>query len=337
MLNYRSEAPALVREFLNFYETQNYSVRTIDEYYLDLRVFFRFMKIQKHALTDPDIPFEEIPIRDIDLAFIEDITRLDIYDYLDYMRRDRELDAQGDVGLEASSLSRKLATLRAFFKFLVVHKEVLDSNPTDGIPTPRLKKSIPHYLTEDECYRLLSAVGGRHAERDYCILIFFLNCGMRVSELVGINLPDIQGETLRLRGKGNKERIVYLNEACLDALQKYLAVRNDEKVPQKDKNALFLTQKSSRMSVDAVQDMLDKYLTKSGLDPKLYSPHKLRHTAATLMLQNGVDVRTLQEVLGHANLSTTQIYTHIDNEGLRTAALANPLGKVKKDLPDSNS
>jgi site-specific recombinase XerD len=330
MLNYRSEAPALVREFLNFYETQNYSVNTIDEYYLDLRVFFRFMKIQKQAIIDPELPFDEIPIRDVDLHFIQSITRLDIYDYLDYMRRDRELDDQGDVGMAASSLSRKLATLRAFFKFLVVDKELLSVNPTDGIPTPRLKKALPHYLTEDEALRLLSSVEGRHAERDYCILIFFLNCGMRVSELVGINLPDIQGETLRLRGKGNKERIVYLNEACLTALREYLVVRNDEKVPTKDKNALFLTQKSTRMSVDAVQDMLNKYLQKSGLDPKLYSPHKLRHTAATLMLQNGVDIRTLQELLGHANLSTTQIYTHIDNEGLRTAALANPLSKVKK-------
>lgn len=330
MLNYRLEAPALVREFLNFYETQNYSVNTIDEYYLDLRVFFRFMKIQKQKV-DPEVPFEEIPIRDVDLDFIRSISRLDIYDYLDYMRRDRELDANGEVGMEATSLSRKLSTLRAFFKFLVVDKEVLTGNPTDGVPTPRLKKTLPHYLTVEECYRLLSSVGGRYAERDYCILIFFLNCGMRVSELVGINLPDIQGDTLRLRGKGNKERIVYLNEACKRALQDYLAVRNDEKVPQKDKNALFLSQKSARMSVDAVQFMLNKYLLKSGLDPKLYSPHKLRHTAATLMLQNGVDIRTLQEVLGHANLNTTQIYTHIDNEGLRTAAQANPLGKLKKE------
>ncbi len=333
MLNYRQEAPELVREFLNFYETQNYSINTIDEYYLDLRVFFRFMKIQKQAV-DADVPFEEIPIKDIRLDFIRDISRLDIYDYLDYMRRDRVLNSDGSVGMSASSLSRKLSTLRAFFKFLVVDKEVLTVNPTDGVPTPRLKKTLPHYLTVEECYRLLSSVSGRHAERDYCILILFLNCGMRVSELVGINLPDIQGETLRLRGKGGKERMVYLNEACQRAIRDYLPVRNDKSVPQKDKNALFLTQKSSRMSVDAVQDMLDKYLMKSGLDPKLYSPHKLRHTAATLMLQNGVDIRTLQEVLGHANLNTTQIYTHIDNEGLRTASLANPLAKLKKeDLP----
>lgn len=329
MINYRYEAPELVREFLNFYETQNYSINTVNEYYLDLRVFFRFMELQKQAV-DADVPFDEISIRHIDLDFIKSITRLDIYDYLDFMRRDREWDDRGDTGLEASSLSRKLATLRSFFKFLVIDKELLSVNPTDGVPTPRLKKSLPHYLTLDECYRLLAAVDGRHQERDYCILVLFLNCGMRVSELVGIELSDIQGEVLRLRGKGNKERIVYLNNACLHALDDYLIKRNADKATPKDKNALFLSQKGSRMSVDAVQQMLNKYLLKAGLDPKLYSPHKLRHTAATLMLQNGVDIRTLQELLGHANLSTTQIYTHIDNEGLRIAAQANPLGKLKK-------
>ncbi len=329
MLNYRSEAPPLVREFLNFYETQNYSMNTINEYYLDLRVFLRFIKLQRETI-DPEIPFDEIPIRDIDIGFLASISRLDIYDYLDYMRRDREWNQNKESGLSASSLSRKLATLRSFFKFLVIDKELLSVNPTDGVPTPRLKKSLPHFLTLEECYRLLSAVEGRHAERDYCILVFFLNCGMRISELVGIDLPDIQGEVLRLRGKGNKERIVYLNEACLHALSDYLVVRNDKNTTKKDKNALFLSQKSSRISADAVQEMLYKNLLKAGLDPKVYSPHKLRHTAATLMLQNGVDIRTLQEVLGHANLSTTQIYTHIDNEGLRIAAKANPLGHVKK-------
>lgn len=329
MINYRYEAPELVREFLNFYETQNYSISTVNEYYLDLRVFFRFMKIQKQVVG-ADVPFEDITIRDIDLDFIKTISRLDIYDYLDFMRREREWDDYGDIGLEASSLSRKLATLRSFFKYLVIDKECLSINPTDGVPTPRLKKSLPHFLTLEECYRLLGAVDGRHQERDYCILVLFLNCGMRVSELVGIDLSDIQGETLRLRGKGNKERIVYLNEACNHAINDYLVVRNPEKAIPKDKNALFLSQKGSRISVDAVQAMLNKCLLKAGLDPKLYSPHKLRHTAATLMLQNGVDIRTLQEVLGHANLSTTQIYTHIDNEGLRIAAQANPLSKLKK-------
>ncbi len=318
-----------VREFLNFYETQNYSMRTIDEYYLDLRTFFRFMKLQKNVAPS-DVPFDEIPIRDIDMEFIRGIARIDIYDYLDYMRRDREWDNGREIGLSASSLSRKLATLRSFFKFLVVDRELLSVNPTDGIPTPRLKKALPHYLTLEECYRLLSAVDGRHQQRDYCILILFLNCGMRVSELVGINLSDIQGEVLRLRGKGNKERIIYLNDACLQAIQEYLPFRSDKNVANKDKQALFLSQKCSRLSVDAVQSMLNRYLLKAGLDPSLYSPHKLRHTAATLMLQNGVDIRTLQELLGHANLSTTQIYTHIDNEGLRIAARANPLGKPKR-------
>ncbi len=334
MLNYREEAPPLVREFLNFYQTQNYSVNTVNEYYLDLRVFFRYMKLAKKRIGN-EVPFDEIPIRDIDLVFISEITRLDIYDFLDYMRRERDCPNGNGCGLEATSVSRKLATLRSFFKFLTVDKELLATNPTDGVPTPRIKKALPHYLTLDECYRLLRAVDGRHAARDYCILVLFLNCGMRISELVNINIPDIQGEVLRLRGKGNKERIVYLNPACLHAIEEYLVFRNTKSLNGKDKNALFLSQKSARISVDAVQEMLTKYLLKAGLDPSLYSPHKLRHTAATLMLQNGVDIRTLQEVLGHANLSTTQIYTHIDNEGLRVAAKANPLANVT--IPKNNT
>jgi site-specific recombinase XerD len=312
-------------------ETENHSPKTIDEYFLDLRMFFRFMKIQKQQVSE-DVPFDEIPIHDIDLAFVKEITRTDIYDFFSYLNRDRESHPErGEVGLEASSRSRKLATLRSFFDFLVVKREYLTTNPVSGIPSPRLRKGLPRYLTEEECYRLLSAVDGRYAARDYCILVLFLNCGMRVSELVGINLLDIQGDTLRLLGKGNKERVVYLNQACLSAIRDYLAVRNDSNASEKDKNALFLSQKNGRMSVDAVQRMLNKYLLKAGLDPKLYSPHKLRHTAATLMLKNGVDVRTLQELLGHANLNTTQIYTHIDNSELRIAAEANPLSNLKKE------
>lgn len=331
-INYRLEAPPILKEFLMFHEeTENHSQRTVDEYFLDLRMFFRFMKIQKQ-LIESDIPFDEISIRDITLDFVKSITRSDIYDFLSYLNRDREVRPDsGEVGLEASSRSRKLATLRSFYDYLVVKREYMTSNPVAGIPSPRLQKSLPRYLTEDECYRLLAAVDGRYAQRDYCILIFFLNCGMRVSELVGINLLDIQGDALRLLGKGNKERIVYLNDACLSALRDYLVVRNTNNTPDKAKNALFLSQKGGRMSVDAVQRMLNKYLLKAGLDPSLYSPHKLRHTAATLMLKTGVDVRTLQELLGHANLNTTQIYTHIDNEGLRVAAEANPLSKLKKE------
>jgi site-specific recombinase XerD len=197
------------------------------------------------------------------------------------------------------------------------------------LDSPRLKKALPRYLDLDESIQLLDSVEGANQERDYCILTLFLNCGLRISELIGLNLKDIQGDQLRVLGKGNKERVVFLNDACQQAIASWLEVRSARGAA--DPNALFLSSQSrKRISKSAVEKLVKKHLTVAGLDSSQYSPHKLRHTAATLMLQNGVDVRTLQEVLGHDNLNTTQIYTHVDNENLRTAAKANPLGQVKK-------
>ena len=185
-------------------------------------------------------------------------------------------------------------------------------------------------FTATDAVKLLDAVRGPYAERDFCILLLLLSCGMRVSELAGLNLKDINGETVRVLGKGNKERILYLNPACQQAIRDYLLVRDGTNVQPKDQDALFLSRNHRRISVDSIQILVKRTCSAAGLDPERYSPHKLRHTAATLMLQNGVDVRTLQEVLGHESLNTTQIYTHIDNEGLRTAARANPIGRYKK-------
>lgn len=193
--------------------------------------------------------------------------------------------------------------------------------------SPKLKKTLPKYLTLDESLELLNSVDGANSERDYCILTLFLNCGLRISELIGLNLNDIQDDALRVLGKGNKVRIVYLNDACKDALEQYLAVRRP--IGGKDQNALFLSARDQRISRSNVHALVKKRLSQAGLDSAQYSSHKLRHTAATLMLQNGVDVKAVQEVLGHEHLNTTEIYTHIDNEALRVAARANPLGKVK--------
>ena len=189
------------------------------------------------------------------------------------------------------------------------------------------KKSLPKNLTLDESVHLLEAVDGQNRERDYCILTLFLNCGLRISELCGLNLTDIQGEAMRVLGKGNKVRIVYLNDACKDALSAYLAVRRP--IVGRDQNALFLSSRNERISKSTVHALVKKHISAAGLDATQYSSHKLRHTAATLMLQNGVDVRAVQEVLGHDHLNTTEIYTHIDNEALRVAAKANPLSHVK--------
>ena len=174
---------------------------------------------------------------------------------------------------------------------------------------------------------------GKNRERDYCILCLFLNCGLRISEMVGLNLADIRSDSLLIHGKGNKERVVYLNDACVEAVNAWLAVRKD--IVTTDKKAVFLSNRRKRVSVDAIQVMVHKTLLKAGLDASTISPHKLRHTAATLMLQNGVDVRTLQELLGHESLNTTQIYTHIANAELKKAAAANPLAKFGPAKNDS--
>ena len=321
-----NDAPQILRDFLIYHETiRGHSKATVDEYYLDLRNFLRYLKLSRN-LVPRATELNEIPIHDVDVEFVRKVTLAEVYDYLAYLSRDRikqPNSAEPEYGISQTSRARKIAAIRSFFKYLTVKAKLLDENPVQDLDSPKIPKSLPRYLTLDESRRLLLAVDGKNKERDYCILCLFLNCGLRISELVGLNVSDYRGESLRVLGKGNKERTVYLNDACRDALDKYLELRK-ELAPSRVA-ALFLSNRRARMSVDAVQVMVKKNLTKAGMDASLYSTHKLRHTAATLMLQNGVDVRTLQEVLGHENLNTTQIYTHIDNAELRTAAAANPL------------
>ena len=321
ILDYRTEAPPILRDFLVYHETiQGHSRRTVDEYYLDLRNFFRFLKQSKN-LVPKDTPMDNISIDDADLALVRDVTLTDIYSYMNYLSRDR--------GLNNTSRARKVATIRSFYKYLTNKAKLLEANPVQDLDSPRLKKSLPKYLNLDESLDLLDHVDGKNASRDYCILTLFLNCGLRISELVGLNKTDVRGEQLRVLGKGNKERMLYLNDACQRALEDWLTERDS--LTLVDQNALFVTlQNRRRISTAAVHKLVKKHLAAAGLDSTQYSSHKLRHTAATLMLQNGVDVRTLQEVLGHDHLNTTQIYTHVDSENMRTAAKANPLGGVKQ-------
>ncbi len=311
-LDYRTEAPPILRDFLVYHETiQGHSRRTVDEYYLDLRNFFRFLKQSKN-LVPKDTPMDNISIDDADLALVRDVTLTDIYSYMNYLSRDR--------GLNNTSRARKVATIRSFYKYLTNKAKLLEANPVQDLDSPRLKKSLPKYLNLDESLDLLDHVDGKNASRDYCILTLFLNCGLRISELVGLNKTDVRGEQLRVLGKGNKERMLFLNDACQRALEDWLTERDS--LTLVDQNALFVTlQNRRRISTAAVHKLVKKHLAAAGLDS---------HTAATLMLQNGVDVRTLQEVLGHDHLNTTQIYTHVDSENMRTAAKANPLGGVKQ-------
>ena len=326
MIDYRTQSPRILLDFLIYHETiRGHSKNTVNEYFLDLRNFFRFLKVSRN-LVPRDTDLDEIDIMDIDINFVQKVTLIEVYEYLAFLSRDRVRNKNAEdvqYGLSATSRARKISSIRSFFKYLTVKAHILEENPLADLDAPKVPKSLPRYLTLDESQRLLTAIDGKNKTRDYCIICLFLNCGLRISEIVGLNISDIRGDSLRVLGKGNKTRIVYLNEACIQALNLYL---NERKlVAAVDKNALFLSNRRKRMSTDAVHAMVKKTLKAAGLDSSKYSSHKLRHTAATLMLSNGVDVRTLQEVLGHDNLNTTQIYTHVDNSELRIAAAANPL------------
>ena len=333
-----TDAPQVLRDFLTYHETIcGHSKATVDQYYLDLRMFLRFLKLER-GLVPRAAKLDEIPIRDIDVAFLRAVTLTEVYNFLAYLSRDRIKQSNAhepEYGLSANSRARKIAAIRSFFKYLTMKAKLLEENPVQDLDSPKIKKTLPKYLTLDESVQLLQSVDGQNRERDYCILTIFLNCGLRISELCGLDLQDIQDDALRVLGKGNKVRIVYLNDACKDALNGYLAVRRP--ITGRDRNALFLSTRNERISRSSVHALVKKHLSAAGLDASEYSSHKLRHTAATLMLQNGVDVKAVQEVLGHEHLNTTEIYTHIDNDALRVAAKANPLSHVKmKKNKESN-
>jgi len=331
-MDYRNDAPKILKDFLIYHETiKGHSKNTVDEYYLDLRTFFRYLKISR-GLVPRSADIDEIPINDVDLDFVKTVSLTEVYDYLSFLSRDRvrnQRSRETEFGISAASRARKIASIKSFYKYLTVKAKLLDFNPVQDLDSPKLPKTLPKYLTLEESQKLLSSVDGKNRKRDYCIICIFLNCGLRISEIVGLNISDIRPDSLRIMGKGAKERVVYLNDATAAAINDYLLERKS--IAAIDRNALFLSNRRTRMGRESVHSMVKKSLLKAGLDADKYSSHKLRHTAATLMLQNGVDVRTLQELLGHEHLNTTQIYTHVDNSQLRTAAAANPLGKYEPD------
>ena len=317
-MDYRDEASPLLRDFLSYHESvKGHSNHTVDEYYLDLRSFFRYIKRLKR-IVPRDTPDTEISMGDVDLPLVREISLSDVYSYLSYLNREK--------GLNESSRARKISAIRSLYKYLTVKTHQLSENPVQDLDSPKIRKSLPRYLTLEESVRLLESVQGKNPERDYCILMLFLNCGLRISELVGLNCSDIHGNRIRVLGKGNKERILYLNDSCMEALESYFVVRNAMTLIEPE--ALFVSNQRKRISKSAVHLLVKNNLAAAGLDPALYSAHKLRHTAATLMLQSGVDVRTLQEVLGHDHLNTTQIYTHVSSENLADAAQMNPLAHL---------
>lgn len=306
-----AKLPSFAEEFLIYMETiAGKSVNTIREYRYDLLLFFRFMT-KRNGLSDPE-HFTQ--------AMLQEITLTDLYAFLNYVNKERKD--------KAITRARKVASLRSFFKYAQTKAGIIKTNPAQELDSPKITKTLPRYLELDECHDLLNAVTGEHKERDYCMLTFFLNCGMRLAELVGIDRSDINGDTLVVTGKGAKERTVYLNEACMDALERYLQVRPE--AVGKDADALFLSKRRQRISPKTVQYTVKKYITLANLDPNKYSTHKLRHTAATLMYTQGeVDIRALQEILGHTSVATTEIYTHVNNARLKEAVGKNPLAAFK--------
>lgn len=324
-----SDCPQILKDFLTYHETiKGQSQKTISEYYLDLRMFLRFMKLMRS-----DMPIhtrlEDIPIKDIDLKFIEQIETSDIFDFLSYLANDRTPNPDSpapEYGIAPAARARKLSAIKSFYKYLTIRTKQLQENPVADFEYPKLRKSLPKYLTLEQSAALLQAVSGQNEKRDYAILMLFLNCGIRRSELVNLNLTDVYDDRIRVVGKGNKERFVYFGSACRKAIDAYLSER--QKRVLSDNRALFGSRDNNRISVTAVHRLVKKALLQAGLDSTQFSAHKLRHTAATMMLSGGVDVKTVQEVLGHENLNTTQIYTHIENTELKIAAEANPLSKL---------
>jgi len=316
MINGFEDAPVLVKDFLSYMQTiKGKSINTVQVYLYDLRVFLRFIKLHK-KLVPEDTDFDSIDISDVDENLLKSVTLSDLYSYMSFVSNSRSNSVY--------ARARKVASLKSFYKYLTNKAKVLDVNPAQELESPKIIKRLPRYLNIEESKKLLSSVDGKFSARDYAILTLFLNCGLRLSELVGINLNNIKNNTLRVIGKGNKERVIPLNSACIEAINNYMKERPVEGVT--DKNALFLSERRQRISKATVQHIVKKYIISAGLDPRRYSTHKLRHTAATLMYKYGhVDIRTLQKLLGHESIATTEIYTHLDDQQLQNAVESNPL------------
>ena len=322
------DCPQVLREFLSYHETiKGQSKRTVSEYYLDIRMFLRFVKLMRNALP-VNTPLEDVPIKDVDLDFVRSISSTEVFDFLSFLANDRVPEgSHNGPGSGSAARARKLSAIKSFYNYLSVSTKQIKENPVKDIEFPKIRRSLPKYLTLEESTTLLKSVSGPNQKRDFAILMLFLNCGIRRSELVGLNLTDVYDDRIRVVGKGNKERIVYMGASCRKAIDEYLVERN--KIVLSDNRALFGSRDKNRISVTAVHRLVKKHLLEAGMDSTQFSAHKLRHTAATLMLSNGVDLKTLQEVLGHENLNTTQIYTHVESTELKIAAEANPLSKIQ--------
>lgn len=321
----REANPDFVNSFLDYTITiLNKSPNTVKEYNYDIANFLKYIKKQFKLTDEADL--KEIKISDMDISTLKKITLQDIHGYISYMAI--------DLKSSPATRARKISAIRVFFKYLTSKSKLIDVNPAQDLETPKLGKRMPRYLSLEESKKLLNVSqddSDRNSIRDHTIITLFLNCGMRLSELVGINISNIDFSESRMTviGKGNKERTIYLNKACMNALTDYLSIRPHDKVKNDSRDALFLSERKERISNRTVQNIVKNELARAGLDTTKYSVHKLRHTAATLMYQYGdVDIRALQELLGHESISTTEIYTHVNDERVRNAVENNPLANL---------
>ncbi len=316
----KSECPDFLNEYIFYLRVvKGRAETTIEEYFINIRMFLRYIRMIKE---DPDMPFECISIKDFTVQMLKEITLKDIYDFEYYLAEERKN--------KNAAVARKTAALKSFFNYLYKRANLIDSNPAVDIERPAVKKALPKYLTLEESIRLLATESFENPERDYCMLVLFLNCGMRLNELVSINIGDIDfiEKKLLLKGKGSKQRMIYINDACVEAIETYIKSRKN---PPEEPNALFLSRKKRRISRRRVEQIIEKLIKQAGLENRGISPHKLRHTAATLMYQHGnVDTLVIKEVLGHASIATTEIYTHLSDENKKSAAEKNPLASVRK-------
>ncbi len=316
------ELPPLIREFAAYKMTiQGRSVKTGYNYSLDLLTFFKFvLKTRDKSFDEKTADLDSL----INAELAASVRESDVYTYLLHC-------ASANKNM-ANSRARKLSSIKSFYKYLTVNAKLCKDNPAKNIESPKIPKTLPKFLTLQESIGFLEAVkqyGGENEPRDTAIFTLFLNCGMRLSELCGISLSDITPdlEKVVITGKGSKQRTLYLNESCRNALRRWLKQRNG--MPCSDPDALWVSRNNDRLTYRAVQYNMQKYLLAAGLRHKHLSVHKLRHTAATLMYSTGkVDVRILKDILGHEQLNTTQIYTHVSNEQVKQAMELNPLSSA---------
>jgi site-specific recombinase XerD len=324
-----NQLPPLVLEYIRYLDVvKNKSPLTVSEYASDIRTFFRYL-LKSRGIVPDEVPYNKVDISKVDIGLMKTVTLNDAYAFLSYCRSDRDNSV--------ATRARKAVAIKRFFRYISVQMKLLDENPLQELDSPKLKKSLPKYLTLEQSLDLLGCIDGKNKERDYCIITLFLNCGLRLAELVSLNYNCVRTDnTMKVTGKGNKERIVYLNDACVKAIKRYMAVRPVDGV--KDRNALFISRNMRRINPRTVENIVKRFLEKSGLGGQGFSVHKLRHTAATLMYQHGdVDILLIKEILGHENLSTTEIYTHIVDSQLKNAVDKNPLSGVTQQTDKRDS